>query len=47
MPCNREPGDLFDGTVLNRMLLQLLVKVSLVLADLEASRQEGVSPALF
>lgn len=43
MTCNREPGDLFEGTVLNR----ILVKASVVIADLEASRQVGVSQVLF
>lgn len=43
MTCNREPGDLFERTVLNR----ILVKASLVIADLEASRQVGASQVLF
>lgn len=47
MPCNRYPRDLFVITVLNRMLFQLLVKASLGLTDVEASRQAGVSSVLF
>lgn len=47
MPCNQEPRDLFKRTVLNRMLLQLLVKASFIIADLQASRQVGVPPVLY
>lgn len=44
MPCNREPGDLFERPVLNKMLLQLLVKAILITAGLQPSRQVGVPP---